>query len=471
MYRWYQYSAVCYAYLADIQDIADLNASSWFSRGWTLQELIAPRLVILFDGQWRKLGTKHGSTEEIFSITGIPREILGGKSPFHCNVAQRMSWASTRQTTREEDMAYCLMGLFDVHISPIYGEGSEKAFLRLEEEILKRSSDQTLFLWTPSHEPYNQGLLATSPKAFCIHYECFRWLDHVGVPEDGFNPYALFRPMSLTPGSRTFDETTERFTNVGLVDVESSFGSQGLRISLLSNGNHQTSDTDDQSRRAIIICLDVMVTYSRIRTPVFLGLVPDLKMDASHAFIIDRLGAMRRRTCNYSYSTPSLGLIVPLERKRISVSQIRGRGPTHPATFVFEDPHTGRVLEEAMIFESGGMNKAISGLTEPFECAGGFVIVEHTCPEYDGEGRYVLAFGTRGYSDPWCALIATSANHINDPSARDIYSEMELLSTRFYEHAAYNLGCGEKLWVNIHLDVDKNLYSIHVGTSRVYNGE
>jgi hypothetical protein len=147
--------------------------------------------------------------EQISEITAIPKNVLLGSSLLHCNVAQRMSWASTRKTTREEDMAYCLMGPFDVQMPPIYGEGSEKAFLRLQEEILKRSSDQTLFLWTPSHEPYNQGLLATSPRAFCTHYDCFSWLMDVTdvrtISQNGFSPYSFFRPTSSAASTQTFN--------------------------------------------------------------------------------------------------------------------------------------------------------------------------------------------------------------------------------------------------------------------------
>lgn len=147
-------------------------------------------------------------------ITNIPKSIILGKYPTHCNVAQRMSWASKRQTTREEDMAYCLMGLFDVHMPPIYGEGSEKAFLRPQQEILGRNSDQTLFLWVPSHEPYNQGLLATSPRGFCTDYKCFDWLEQFVPAKDPLfkknrddpNPYDLFAPMKYTLGSRYYND-------------------------------------------------------------------------------------------------------------------------------------------------------------------------------------------------------------------------------------------------------------------------
>ncbi|KAF1994704.1 HET-domain-containing protein, partial [Amniculicola lignicola CBS 123094] len=150
MYTWYSKSSICYAYLEDIEssDTTNLKNSEWFSRGWTLQELIAPRRVIFLDNRWKEFGTKTSLATYISPVTGIPLDILLGKSPLFTTIAQRMSWASKRQTTREEDIAYCLMGLFDIHMPPIYGEGSETAFLRLQEEILRRNSDQTLFLWS-----------------------------------------------------------------------------------------------------------------------------------------------------------------------------------------------------------------------------------------------------------------------------------------------------------------------------------
>ncbi|KAF2664299.1 HET-domain-containing protein [Microthyrium microscopicum] len=175
MYTYYAESKICYAHLADIDgntipyhyDTENyLKTSRWFTRGWTLQELIAPRDLIFFDQKWVELERRWGLSRILTKITGIPEKVLCGESPFQCNVAQRMSWAANRVTTRKEDVAYCLMGLFEVSMPPLYGEGAEEAFLRLQEEILKRSADQTIFLWTAAHEPLNSGLLASSPQAF-----------------------------------------------------------------------------------------------------------------------------------------------------------------------------------------------------------------------------------------------------------------------------------------------------------------
>jgi hypothetical protein len=173
MYRWYQESAVCYAYLADVLSKADdhqsmarsseFSKSKWFTRGWTLQELIAPFIVIFFDQKWQEIGTKSSLRQPISEITGIPDSILLGDDLECASVAQRMSWASERETTRVEDRAYCLIGIFSVNMPLLYGEG-ERAFIRLQEEIIKVSDDHSLFAW--ESDDSSGSLLATSPAAF-----------------------------------------------------------------------------------------------------------------------------------------------------------------------------------------------------------------------------------------------------------------------------------------------------------------
>ncbi|KAM7213228.1 HET domain containing protein [Rhypophila decipiens] len=148
MYRWYKEAAVCYAYISDIPH-RSLQDSRWFTRGWTLQELIAPEEVEFYDSDWNHVGSKMDSKllNQLSSITGIPKSVLDGQdSPFEYSVAYRMSWAASRQTTRVEDTAYCLLGIFGVHMPMIYGEG-ENAFRRLQEEIIKRVNDLTIFSW------------------------------------------------------------------------------------------------------------------------------------------------------------------------------------------------------------------------------------------------------------------------------------------------------------------------------------
>ena len=173
MYRWYQDSGVCYAYLADVPPNAvdyrtraigpEFSKSRWFTRGWTLQELIAPSTVIILNQKWQEIGTKSSLQRMISEITGIPTNILLGGDLKGASIAQRMSWASKRETTRVEDLAYCLMGMFGINMPLLYGEG-ERAFTRLQEEIMKVSDDHSLFAWKSSEK--HGGLLATSPAAF-----------------------------------------------------------------------------------------------------------------------------------------------------------------------------------------------------------------------------------------------------------------------------------------------------------------
>jgi hypothetical protein len=173
MYRWYQESGLCYAYLFDVPPddggratktiSPEFEESAWFTRGWALQELIGPPLIIFFDREWQEIGTKSTLQSRISAITGIPASILQGADLRTASIAQRMTWASNRSTTRAEDLAYRLMGLFGVNMPMPHGEG-DKAFVRRQEEIMKVSADHSLFAWESSAS--NGSLLASSPAAF-----------------------------------------------------------------------------------------------------------------------------------------------------------------------------------------------------------------------------------------------------------------------------------------------------------------
>ncbi|UPK93097.1 hypothetical protein LCI18_004032 [Fusarium solani-melongenae] len=183
MFKWYQDAEICYAFLSDVftstrapttsrQGLHEITASQWFTRGWTLQELIAPRAVHFYSQQWDYLGSRNAAAEAIQLSTGISTGVLLGQDLLGISIYQKMGWASTRTTTRPEDMAYCLLGIFDVNIPLLYGEGKKKAFQRLQEEIIKKSTDLSLFLWRIPQEKGQgpdlefRGLLAEDPSWF-----------------------------------------------------------------------------------------------------------------------------------------------------------------------------------------------------------------------------------------------------------------------------------------------------------------
>lgn len=154
MFRWYQRAAICYVYLSDVSFVqsssgttdaeedprcvweADFRKSRWFTRGWTLQELIAPKEVSFFSQEGTCLGTKCDLSALLHDITGVPIAALQGVSPSQFSVDERMRWTKGRTTKKKEDQAYCLLGIFDVYMPLIYGEG-DNAFIRLLEEINK----------------------------------------------------------------------------------------------------------------------------------------------------------------------------------------------------------------------------------------------------------------------------------------------------------------------------------------------
>ncbi|KAI0699869.1 heterokaryon incompatibility protein-domain-containing protein [Cerioporus squamosus] len=190
MFEWYSCSNVCYAFLDTVepgehvrQKVSHFRRSRWFKRGWTLQELIAPQNVLFLSKAWTIIGTKYSLAHIIEEETEIDAEVLRyNRMPSEVPVAQRMSWASKRSTTKAEDAAYCLVGMFGVNLTPIYGEGIQSAFIRLQKAILDSTPDQSIFVWGKhipasslpelsvhsaySPAPLDSYLLASSPTNF-----------------------------------------------------------------------------------------------------------------------------------------------------------------------------------------------------------------------------------------------------------------------------------------------------------------
>ena len=148
MFRWYEKAVKCYVFLSDVSTPGVTNAkaqqstweaalrtSRWFTRGWTLQELIAPASVEFFSLQLQLLGDKRSLEQLIHEITGIPVHCLKGEPLGNFSIVERMRWTENRQTTEEEDGAYCLLGIFGVFMLPNYGEGKANALRRLRKAI------------------------------------------------------------------------------------------------------------------------------------------------------------------------------------------------------------------------------------------------------------------------------------------------------------------------------------------------
>lgn len=233
-------------------------ASRWWTRGWTLQELLAPKHVAFFTQDWTLLGHKSGISHWISSQTRIHRQALEDCTTIkNFSIAQRMSWAAERTTTVVEDMAYCLLGIFDINMPMLYGQG-EGAFQKLQHEIIKVSGDQSIFAWAMEFRDkiHWTGALARSPRYFksCGSIVC--------------DPLSVHEPYSLT--------------NVGfkmrvpIIKADSpgqSFISLGCFLELHSSSPQQNSP--NTNRRRIRVWIPVSkrglgISYERIHYPTSL---------------------------------------------------------------------------------------------------------------------------------------------------------------------------------------------------------
>lgn len=181
MFNWYRKATVCYAYLSDVRKSdtgikeQHFQQSEWFLRGWTLQELLAPSSVVFLDAEFEIIGSRTVLEEAIELATGIDRDCISGrKTIFDESVATRMSWAARRTTTRVEDLAYCLIGIFNINMPLLYGEGT-KAFRRLQEEIIRSSDDETIFVHTHALHTGPQAL-AHHPRNFLHPAKVLKWV-------------------------------------------------------------------------------------------------------------------------------------------------------------------------------------------------------------------------------------------------------------------------------------------------------
>jgi len=172
MFQWYSKAAKCYVYLVDVSYNSFVNRdesfrkSRWFTRGWTLQELLAPEYIEFYSLEYRHIGDKNSMVGNIHDITGISIQALQGYPLHQFSIEERKSWAANRHTKREEDLAYSLLGIFNIYMPLLYGEGRKNAFARLERKI--RKSEDRLFvtqLLRPSTQKVDHGRELSSSRS------------------------------------------------------------------------------------------------------------------------------------------------------------------------------------------------------------------------------------------------------------------------------------------------------------------
>lgn len=267
VFRWYQDSYECIVYLGDVplgdsspsigfehlevspyaarlrqaeyvQRFVDIippgfQDSAWFTRGWTLQELLAPSLVLFCNSNWEVFGhvCRHRQVictrddcadgihlnEVVASITRIHELYLRGSPLAGASIAQRMSWASCRETTRPEDEAYCLLGIFGINMPMLYGEG-RRAFRRLQLEIIQSSNDESIFAWADVKDPNHMSMLASSPVAFADAYNITRMFSPLAETFTTTNKGLRFQKDLYL--SATEDENDTRLIRLACQDGE-----------------------------------------------------------------------------------------------------------------------------------------------------------------------------------------------------------------------------------------------------------
>ncbi|KAK4200959.1 putative vegetative incompatibility protein HET-E-1 [Triangularia verruculosa] len=221
MFRWYQEAQICYAFLEDVPPRycsdgksrpanGDVTDSRWFTRGWTLQELLAPPFLAFLDSSWNIIGSRETYTPAITYATKIEQK------DFHslksCSIATKFSWAASRQTTRAEDRAYSLMGFLGVYMPLLYGEG-RNAFVRLQQELIRQFNDETVLLWTT----YQASLFYDDPKLLARYEAAGRypgWLIRRGLFAESLENFSGATGLIV----RQFDKIPRHFgiSNAGI---------------------------------------------------------------------------------------------------------------------------------------------------------------------------------------------------------------------------------------------------------------
>ncbi|OJA16689.1 hypothetical protein AZE42_06978 [Rhizopogon vesiculosus] len=200
MFRWYRGSRVCIAYLGGSSSVADFPREVWFTRGWTLQELLAPWVIKFYGRDWAPIGDVEMENDKdkpeilkaLSEVTTIPESQLLGFTPGVRDVYMKMKWASTRRTTRIEDNAYCLLGIFNLSIPVSYGEGRWD-FHRLMETLIQRCNEWQIFAWVGSCSPYND-VIPASPRCYGGNAQGVDGINSQQCPPVGDKSFRLEQP-------------------------------------------------------------------------------------------------------------------------------------------------------------------------------------------------------------------------------------------------------------------------------------
>jgi hypothetical protein len=266
MFRWYQDAAKCYVYLSDVstsdftRDIQTFQKSRWFTRGWTLQELLAPVCVEFYSQGGDLLGDKESLVLHIAEATDIPIEAFRGTPLSQFSVEARISWLGERRTKREEDAAYCLLGIFDVHMPLLYGEGRRKAFVRLWEEIQKSSQN-----WQPNLS--SQQLLSEPSQRSHVFSSTMSHILNLDPTERSRAPVlpSAYKGLdvSLNSADSIFDGNKLR-RRVNTDGFGSSYGRTE------ANDDHRKKNKDVESIfKQILGHTDIITTNERRRTQLY----------------------------------------------------------------------------------------------------------------------------------------------------------------------------------------------------------
>ncbi|KAF8179214.1 hypothetical protein BJ912DRAFT_982921 [Pholiota molesta] len=223
MYKWYRGAKICITYLGETTTLWNMNNDPWFTRGWTLQELLAPQRIKFYGKDWSKLtGTSSLNDKEDSEVqkriklatTITAKELI---SPATVPISRKMHWAAKRQVTRGEDAAYSLMGIFDVNMSIAYGEGAKLAFVRLLKEILSTKSDiLDIFNWAGNYKTDVSALLPSSPVAYARRYSNnkLNFARAILIEPLALTHLGLRIPVLILPAAPTNYSTTT-YTSIG----------------------------------------------------------------------------------------------------------------------------------------------------------------------------------------------------------------------------------------------------------------